>query len=223
MTVALLLVFAAASPLAPAAPLANDVVRPASGAPQTPPMNTVATPVARVDSSPIWSVPLVHTAGLLVGMRLALSIAWPAAYDPLPFDRSGRQFARAYQQAPDFRRGRFILESDGDPWAINVIGHGLFGSEVYGRVRQCGSGALAALAFTAAASAVWEFGVESFNKQPSAIDLVSTPLIGAVLGEARFALQRWLRGRPRSAWRRLGEILIDPLGEAERGVVGTRC
>src|SRR5204863_208147 len=122
---------------------------------------------------------------LLAGMPLGLSIAWPEAYDPLPLTRSGHQFAQAYNRGPEFRSDRWLLESDGDPWAINVIGHGLFGAEVYGRVRQCGGGPWQALAFTAGTSVVWEYGIESFNKRPSAIDLVATPVIGAALGEAR--------------------------------------
>ena len=190
--------------------------------PPPPGPTTLVTPVEQPPAA-TWSVPLTHAAGLLVGMRLGLSIAWPAAYDPLPLSRSTRQFSRAYSGPPEFRRDRPLLESDGDPWSINVIGHGLFGAELYGRVRQCGGGPWQALAFAAGGSALWEYGIESFSKRPSAIDLVATPVIGAALGEARFRAQRWLRHRPRSFWRRFGEILVDPLGEGERGLVGTRC
>jgi hypothetical protein len=115
------------------------------------------------------------------------------------------------------------LESDGDPWQINVIGHGLFGSEIYGRVRQCGGAPWQAFVFTAATSAVWEFGIESFNKRPSTVDLIATPVIGAVLGEARYRAGRWLRVQPRGFWRTFGTIVVDPFGEFERGVVHTRC
>ena len=98
-------------------------------------------------------------------------LAWPEAYDPLPLSHSGHQFRQAYNQGPEFRRDRWLLESDGDPWAINVIGHGLFGAEVYGRVRQCGGGPWQALAFAAGTSVVWEYGIESWSKRPSAVDL----------------------------------------------------
>jgi hypothetical protein len=186
------------------------------------PASTLVAPVLRAPET-TWTVPIVHSLGILAGMRLTLSLAWPDAYDPLPLSRSGQQFERAYTQPPDFRRDRSLLESDGDPWAINVIGHGLFGAEIYGRVRQCGGGPWQALAFAAGTSAVWEYGIESFNKRPSAIDLVATPVIGAVLGEGRVQAQRWLRRRPPGFWRRLGEIVVDPLGEGERGLLGTRC
>jgi hypothetical protein len=188
----------------------------------TPPSNILVAPLPTPPET-TWTVPIVHSVGLLTGMRLALSVAWPDAYDPFPLRRSGQQFERAYNQAPEFRRDRALLESDGDPWAINVIGHGLFGAEIYGRVRQCGGAPWQALAFAAGTSALWEYGIESFNKRPSAIDLVATPVIGAVLGEGRVQAQRWLRRRPPSFWRRFAEIAVDPLGEGERGWLGTRC
>jgi hypothetical protein len=187
----------------------------------TPPPSLV-TPVPR-PAETTWAVPIGHTLGLLAGMRLTLSLAWSDAYDPFPLSRSGHQFRQAYNQGPEFRRDRWLLESDGDPWAINVIGHGLFGAEVYGRVRQCGGGPWQGLAFAAGTSVVWEYGIESFSKRPSTIDLVATPLIGAALGEARYQAQRWLRGKPRTFWRRAAEIVIDPLGEGERGLLKTRC
>jgi hypothetical protein len=170
-----------------------------------------------------WAVPIGHTVGVLVGMRLSLSLIWPRYYDPFPLERSSHQFGRAYNQPPEFRNDRGLLESDGDPWSINIIGHGLFGAEIYGRVRQCGGAPWQALAFTAGTSLLWEYGIESFHKRPSGVDLILTPLLGAALGEGRVQFQRWLRGKPRGFWRRFGEIVIDPLGEGERGILKTRC
>jgi hypothetical protein len=187
-----------------------------------PPPSSIVTPVPPPEKTS-WTVPIAHSLGLMAGMRLTLSLAWPDAYDPLPLSRSGRQFTRAYDRGPEFRSDRFVLESDGDPWAINVVGHGLFGAEVYGRVRQCGGGPWQALAFAAGTSVVWEYGIESWSKRPSAVDLVATPLIGMALGEARYQTQRWLRRQPRGFWRRAAEILIDPLGEGERGLLKTGC
>jgi hypothetical protein len=172
---------------------------------------------------PIYTVPLAHTAGVILGMRLALSLMWPDAYDPIPLGRSADQYTLAWTRPPEYRRDRGLLESDGDPWVINVVGHGLFGAEVYGRVRACHGPPWVALAFTAGASVAWEFGLEAFHKRPSGVDLVLTPLLGAALGEGRHQLQRWLRTLPRSGWRRLLEIVVDPLGEGERGLLRTRC
>jgi hypothetical protein len=171
----------------------------------------------------IWTVPVGHSVGLLAGMRLGLSVIWPDAYDPRPFEESGDQFTRSWSRPPRYDGRRSLFESDGDPWTINVVGHGLFGAEVHGRVRACGGGFLSAVAFTTATSAVWEYGVEAFSQQPSALDLVLTPVLGALLGEARHQLQGWLRTRPPSGWRTFFRVVIDPLGEAERGWLRTPC
>jgi hypothetical protein len=173
--------------------------------------------------APVWSVPVGHAAGVLVGMRLGLTVIWPQAYDPRPFHRSAEQFKLAYTRPPEYRTDRSPLESDGDPWAINVVGHGLFGAEIYGRVRQCHGAVWQALAFTAGTSALWEYGLESFTKRPSTVDLILTPALGAALGEGRYRLQRWLATRPPSLLRRVVEVIIDPLGEGERGLLHTRC
>jgi hypothetical protein len=180
-------------------------------------------PAPPSSSSPIWTVPVWHTTGVVLGMRLGLSILWPEAYAPLPLERSARQYRLAWTMPPEYRRDRRLFESDGDPWVINVVGHGLFGAEVHGRVRACHGSFWQAAAFTAGASVLWEYGPEAFHKRPSAVDLMITPVLGAALGEGRHQLQRWIRTRPRTAWRRVLEILIDPLGEGERGLLGTRC
>ena len=192
----------------------------ADPSPAPPPPSVVTTPEQQ---PPNWTVPVVHSLGVLAGMRLSLSILWPEPYSPTPWSRSAASFRRAYDRPPEYRSTRWLLESDGDPWAINVIGHGLFGAEIYGRVRQCGGGFWQAFAFTAGTSVVWEYGVESFNKRPSAVDLVVTPLVGALLGEGRYRALRALKRRERGFWRRFGEIVVDPLGEAERGLLKTRC
>ncbi len=171
----------------------------------------------------IWRVPLGHAAGMMAGMRLSLSVLWPSAYNPFPLSNSLNQYGRAWTEGPEYRRDRNLFESDGDPWTLNVLGHGLFGAEMYSRFRTCGGGPVGAFLFAAGSSAVWEFGPEAFNKRPSAVDLLLTPVIGAALGEGRVRLQRWLQGRPKGIWRRTVEIIIDPLGEGERVWLGTRC
>jgi hypothetical protein len=160
-----------------------------------------------------WKVPAAHAGALLGAMRVGASLAWPAAYDPLRFGDEARNLRIAFTQPPDFRPRLGIFRSDGDPWAINVFGHGAFGSEVYLRARECGHGALPALAFTAIVSTAWEYLVEGPYKRPSAIDLVWTPLAGGLLlGEVRYRL--WRAG----IWR----AVVDPFGEIERAF-GARC
>ena len=124
---------------------------------------------------------------------------------------------------PVFRRDRSLLESDGDPWTVNVIGHGLFGSEIYLRSRQCGGAPLTAFAWTAGASIAWEYALEGSVKRPSAIDLAWTPIVGGlVLGELRFRAYRSLHSEDPGLLRRIARGLLDPLGSLERAA-GAGC
>jgi hypothetical protein len=177
-------------------------------------------PDASVSPEAARAVPLAHAGGMLLGMRISAGLLWPDTYDPTRFRTEGAQLRLAYTRPPEFHSGRNLLESDGDPWWLNGFGHGLFGSEVYGRTRQCGRGPLGAFLTTAAVSAVWEYGLEAPHKRPSAVDLVWTPLVGGLLGEGRYRLHRWLAARGSAPW-----ILfaVDPLGESERRFLGAGC
>lgn len=208
-------------PDAPAPALRSDA--PLASAPG--PRSDVPLAAAPDAPTPNWRVPVAHSAGLLLGMRVALSVAWPRAYDPSRLGESARSLQAAYTHAPEFHRGVPLLESDGDPLLLNTVGHGFFGSEVYGRTRQCGHGPLASLAAAAVASTVWEYGPEALHQRPSALDLVWTPLAGALLGEGRFQLHRLVRGqgeRP-GALRQVLLFVLDPLGETERRALGADC
>lgn len=173
-----------------------------------------------------WSVPALHTAGVMLGMRVSLSVRWPRDFDPTRVRESLQQLRHSYTRAPDFRPHASAFEWDGDPWFLNTVGHGLFGAEVYTRSRQCGHDPLPSLLATTLASTAWEYGIESWHKQPSAQDLVWTPLAGALLGEGRFQLHRWLStshgGHP-GAVRTVLMFVVDPLGELERRVLDTDC
>ena len=120
-----------------------------------------------------------------------------------------------------YQQGR--SNSDGDPWTINVFGHGLFGSEIYTRTRQCGHGVAASVTAAAATAIIWEYMVEAPYKRPSAVDLVWTPLGGALLGEVRFQFTRWLQRDSSNPVKNVLLIVTDPFGELERRVFGTRC
>ena len=162
-----------------------------------------------------WLIPTAHAGGLMAGMRLSLSLLWPESFNPLPLSRSFDTFRQNWSRAPHFETERALFESDNDPWPLNAIGHGLFGSEVYLRARQCGHAPLPALAFTTAASTFWEYGIEAFHKRPSAVDLVWTPLGGLLIGEVRYRVWR------AADWTPL-KVVVDPFGELERAL-GTRC
>ncbi len=113
-----------------------------------------------------------------------------------------------------------FFQWDGDPWAHNLIGHSVMGSEFYLRHRQARFPAWAALCMTLAWTLAWEYMVESWHKQPSLIDIVWTPVGGAMLGEGRYQLYRRVRRMERSAGRHLLLYLLDPLGQLERDLLG---
>ena len=168
------------------------------------------------------AVVAMHSASVLVGMRAGAALLWPD-YGPGGIREAPRHVREAFTRPPELRGDRSLLESDGDPWTVNVVGHALFGSEIYLRARQCGTGIGGAFAWAAGTSVLWEYGLEATVKRPSAIDLAWTPIVGGLLvGELRFALHRWLgRGDP-GAFRRAVRGVVDPLGTLERAA-GTRC
>lgn len=168
-----------------------------------------------------WLVPTLHGAGLLLGQRAAAMLIWQHAFSLEDGDRNLEHLRVAYTQPPVFDPDRRLFEWDGDRWEINFFGHGLMGSELYLRARQCGHGFAASLAFTAVSSAVWEYGVEVWNSRPSANDLVWTPLGGALIGELRFVTWEMAGSLPRAA-RGIVRAVVDPFGELERAL-GTPC
>ncbi|MCA9593249.1 MAG: DUF3943 domain-containing protein [Myxococcales bacterium] len=167
---------------------------------------------------PRWDVPTTHAVGLMTTMRTAEIFIWPEPF--ARFDPGG--YERAFSQPPKWDTSQPAFEWDGDPWAVNVLGHGLFGSELYLRVRSCRHGVVPALAFTTLGSAVWEYGFEANGARPSGLDLVYTPAAGLVLGEARLLGWRAAKGISDPTWRGILSTLFDPFGELERGL-GARC
>ena len=169
-----------------------------------------------------WLVPGAHALGLMFTMRVGEAIIWPDPFADLSWARLSSSYSAAYTEPPKWDGSRAAFEWDGDPWPVNVVGHGLFGSELYMRARTCGHGPPAALLFTTLGSAFWEYGVEASAVRPSALDLWYTPLAGIVLGELRYWGWNAARGSKDRSLRRVLMVVFDPLGEIERAA-GTRC
>jgi hypothetical protein len=155
----------------------------------------------------------------MTGMRVAEAVLWPD-----PFARlgdAGAHYEEAFTKPPVFDPRKPAFRWDGDPLVINVVGHALFGSELYLRARQCRFGWAGSLAFAAATSALWEYGIEGSGTRPSAEDLIYTPLAGAFLGELRLVAHRAAANLPQGA-AGLVQSLVDPFGELERAA-GADC
>jgi hypothetical protein len=166
---------------------------------------------------------VVETLSLLVVMRATEAYLWPNPFSFRQIDEWPDRYRVAFTLPPKFDTSRRFMEWDGDDWTINVLGHGLFGSELYLRPRRCGFGWLGSLGYAAAASALWEYGFEANGVRPSGVDLWYTPLSGIVIGEARFQLWR-LSGKVNDAtWRSILGAVADPIGEFAVGLVGAPC
>jgi hypothetical protein len=103
------------------------------------------------------------------------------------------------------------LWRDGDNWALNYLGHAVFGSDHYLMARNCGWSWYSSVLFNTFGSFFWEYVTEGLFERPSAIDLVTTPILGSLLGEARYQLFRVVRKRWDRRW--YGYVLlaiIDP-------------
>lgn len=153
----------------------------------------------------------------MLGMRLTEVWLWPEPFAETRPSIVRERYRDAFTKPPKWDGSTSWFQWDGDRWFINVIGHAAFGSELYLRARRCDFQPLGALALTAASSIVWEYGYEASGVQPSALDLLYTPLSGLLLGETRY----WLVKRAQhldSGWRTLVTVLLDPFGEAERAI-----
>jgi hypothetical protein len=173
-------------------------------------------------ATPQLSVPVVHALGLMTAMRVSEAYLWPEPFAETNRLKLALHYNEAYSRPPLWQSGRPLFEEDGDRWQINVLGHSLFGSELYLRARVCRLPVWQALLFTGLASATWEYGFEASGVRPSALDLTFTPAAGLVLGEARYFAWRSTRGLAHGPLRTTLSALVDPLGDLERAL-GTPC
>jgi hypothetical protein len=168
-----------------------------------------------------YLLPLARMVVVDAAMLAGAALIWPESFSPAAGAGSTAQFSRSWTNAPDYHRAANAFESDGDPWWLNGLLHPIYGSEMYIAARGWGHGPLVAGLFTALSTMIWEYVVEAWFKQPSAIDLFWTPLSGILLGELRY--QGWLAakgGIESPGARRLVMVLLDPLGELERAMLG---
>lgn len=146
-----------------------------------------------------------------LGYPAAYVLAWQALGFGLisSLDRDATNFeSPSFENFLDgFRDGPAC---DDDEWQWNYVAHPLWGSETYLRARGQGFDPLASFLFSAGASVVWEFGMESWSQRPSTQDLIVTPVAGMLLGELRFRWKRELLERDDFAAALL-LVLLDPL------------
>jgi hypothetical protein len=179
-----------------------------------------AEPVA---ATPEWTPPVLHATALFTLVRQAEAALYPLPFADGNLKHIGEHYKDTFTMPPLFESERRFFEWDRDSWTINVIGHGLMGSELYLRARTCHFSLPASLAFAAGASAVWEYVVEGNGVRPSALDLVYTPLGGMLWGELRYIGYRSAQAIGNAAPRKILSAIFDPFGELERRSLGSPC
>ena len=163
-----------------------------------------------------WAPVVLHATALFWVQRKTEAMLYPNPFASTDLTFIGARYKEAFTKPPLFDAHARAFEWDHDRWPINVIGHGLMGSELYMRARTCAFGWGGALAFTAGASVVWEYVFEGNGVRPSAQDLVYTPLAGLVLGEGRYQAWRAAGSFTNPTTRAVVRTLIDPFGQLER-------
>lgn len=163
--------------------------------------------------------PLSRVAVVELAMYTGLVAIWPDFY--APSHGSTKQFKKAWTMPPYFDSTKPIFLSDGDIWPINAVLHPIYGSEIYLVSRTWEHNPFMSFMFSASASVVWEYLVESWFQRPSLIDLLWTPLAGAALGEFRYFI---LKAASQKIDKKVPKViimtLIDPLGQIERAIMG---
>ena len=191
----------------------------------TPDVGVVVEPGAArpkvAEGGPLFLPPIAHGVALLTAIRVTEAYLYPTPFAESPAGW-GAYYKETFTRRPLFDVHKRAFEWDGDPWTINVIGHGLLGSELYLRARHCRFGVAGSLLFAAAGSTTWEYLFEGNGVRPSAQDLVYTPLAGLVLGEGRYFAWQAAGGVANPTARGVFRAILDPFGELERAV-GSPC
>jgi hypothetical protein len=107
---------------------------------------------------------------------------------------------------------------DDDQFYINYIGHPISGAYYYTMARNDGYDWFGSFVFSFFVSTfVWEYGYEAFAEVPSVQDIISTPVLGSLLGEGLYYLEKQLdeNGGVIYGSRTLGNVayaFLNPLG-----------
>lgn len=86
-----------------------------------------------------------------------------------------QSFINAFTMAP-------VL--DEDPWYVNFVGHPWQGSYYYNAYRSQGAKIWQSALMSVGHSFLWEYMAESWFERPSVQDLIVTPVLGSLVGEA---------------------------------------
>ena len=162
-----------------------------------------------VTNGPDW-VGLGRDTAFLIGYQVVLAGILYA----LPSDISNWSEEEKERGAKNWANNVTKPEWDVDSWWINYIFHPYFGAAYYIRARERGLDEVSSFAYSALASALYEFGVEAFFEKPSIQDLIVTPIAGSLLGAFVFEpIRTRIKLKHELAWYdHVGLVLTDPIG-----------
>ena len=138
----------------------------------------------------------------IVAMDAVVNLAARQLYEPADYAVTPDSIRRNL-------RGRWVV--DDDPFEINQFGHPYQGAMYHGIARSNGHGYWPSVAYTFAASALWEIAGET--TPPSRNDQIASGIAGSFLGEPLFRISRLLLDRADrgpGVWRTLGAVLASP-------------
>ncbi len=127
------------------------------------------------------------------------STLWP---DEPYFKNIGKHLKEAFTKPPVW---------DKDPWANNYIAHPFNGALYYLSVREKGYTPGKSLAYANYKSLAWEYLIEGTIERPSIQDIIVTPLVGALWGEATYKITKKLKRGGFNTFEKVLVTIINPL------------
>ena len=155
---------------------------------------------------------MVGTVGLLYVMPESVS-KWDK--DALAEQSLGDRWLEHVQEGPVW---------DEDDFAINYIGHPVSGAWYYTMARNYGISPESSFLYSVFLSTcIWEYGYEAFAEIPSWQDIFSTPIVGSLIGEYFYYLEKEIdknNGEVLES-KMLGNIsyfFLNPIGNISNGL-----
>ncbi len=129
---------------------------------------------------------LGYTSSMYVGTTIiAFGVLWAMPESTTNWDKAQmKEKGILWKWKENVKAGPVM---DKDNWVLNWISHPYCGGIYYMTARSSGFTVLESFTYSTIMSTIfWEYGIESFAEIPSKQDLVITPVIGSVIGEAFF-------------------------------------
>lgn len=174
-------------------------------------------PYSRTLSIPNWRRLWTNTGVLMGGGVATLLILQALPDDATAWNRASRREIPLFRRYVDHIKAGPVW--DGDKFIFNYVLHPYGGGAYYMSARSCGFNCWGSFLYCFCISTFfWEYGFEAFNETPSVQDLVITPVVGSLMGEAFYLAKRYI---VRNEYRLLGSkilgyfaaFILDPVNE----------